>query len=492
MVLKPWQAAALVYTVEQGGLFTSAGVGAGKTIVSLLIPMIVGAKRPLLMLPASAREKTYAEIPGYRLHFKLHPYLQILSYEELSRLSGVNALYTMDPDWVIADEAHKLKDVTTARGRRFMRFFADHPKTRLAAMSGTPTTNSMKDYAHMVRLALPEGCPVPHTYQDLEMWAGALDLKPQRLVASGPLRAWCENGENVRQAWQRRLSDTPGVILTMAASCDARIEFEKTTVDVPPNVYEAIVNLYAKWATPGGEECQYAMELWRHGRELSCGFYYRWVWPGGVVNERWVRARADWHKFVRNVIGGRRRYDSPKAVEVGVVSGEISDPGRLWRTWEAVRPEYKPVVEPVWLSDFFVDAVIRAARGRDALVWVEHSAFGARLLRKGFPYFGPKATQAEINDSRGSVGLSQRAHREAKNLQRRWDNIVVSPSASGSEWEQMIGRTHRMGQTSPRVRATVYQHTEAFRDSLEAAIEGARYTQDSMGQKQKLLMGVWR
>jgi hypothetical protein len=495
MILKPWQAAALVYALECQGLFVSAGVGSGKTLVSLLIPVMVDARRPVLMLPAAAREKTYAEIPEYRKHFLLHPYLQILSYEELSRISGVEALHAMRPDWVIADEAHKLKDITTARGRRFMRFFKEHPETRLVPMTGTPTTNTLHDYAHLLRLALPGvNCPLPNNYRELEMWAGALDKEPRRLVYPGALTTWCAPKENVRQAWQRRLSSTKGVILTTASSCDAQLllDFKKPTV--PENVIEAIKKLYAEWVTPGGEECQYAMELWRHGRELSCGFYYRWVWPRvkGVpqINQRWLDARADWHKFVRQTIRTHRRFDSPKAVEIGVMKGEIKYGMKLWEQWEAVRPEYKPMVEPVWLSDFFVDAVIREARGRNALIWVEHSAFGARLAKKGLPYMGPKATQAEINTHQGSVGLSQRAHKEAKNLQVRHDNIVVSPSASGGEWEQMIGRTHRTGQLSDTVWVTTYHHTLAFQDSWLSALEGARYMQDTTGQKQKLLMMI--
>lgn len=489
MVLKPWQAAALVYALEHGGLFTSAGVGAGKTLVSLLAPVMLDALRPLLMLPAAAREKTHAEIPGYRRHFTLHPYLQILSYEELSRLSGVDALYALRPDLIIADEAHRLKDLSTARGRRWARYFKDHPSTKLIAMTGTPTTTSVHEYAHHVRFALRDGAPLPRTHLELEDWAAVLDAKPRALVGPGPMRRWCEGGENVRQAWQRRLGETPGIILTTAPSSDAKINFERREIPVPRVIKEALAKLYSTWATPGGEECRYPMELWRHGRELSCGFYYRWVWPRGVINQRWMDARAAWFKFVRNTIKYGRLYDSPKAVENAVVAGALfSDE---WCNWLDVRDEYVPVTTPVWLSDFLVDDVIAQARapGRNALVWVEHSAFGARLRRKGFPYMGPEATQREIVEFPGSVAVSQKAHREIKNLQNRADNIVVSPSSSGAEWEQMIGRTHRQGQTADTVRVTVYAHTDAFRDSMQSAYDAALYMKDSMGQQQKILMG---
>lgn len=494
MRLLPWQVAALVYTFQYGGLFTAAGVGAGKTLVSLLIPVIMGSLRPLLMLPAAAREKTYEEIPFYRRHFKLHTRLQIMSYEELSRINGVDALNALRPDIIICDEAHRLKALDAARTRRFMRYFKANPKTQFAGMSGTPTTTSLLEYAHFLRLALGVDAPVPRTQQELEMWADAVDKAPQRIMGSGALGRWCTGNENTQQGWQRRLGSTPGVILTTSSSSDAKIAFDTCTPAVPKNVSEAIKRLYNQWVTPGGEECRYAMELWRHGRELSCGFYYRWVWPkdrDGVeqVNTEWMLARAAWFKFVRRTIqysGGRLHLDSPKAVENAIERGDVYS--SEWGDWLAVRDEYKPVVEPVWISDFLVDNVIEEARTRNALVWVEHQAFGARLWRKGFPYLGPKATQREIVESQGSVALSQKAHREIKNLQNRCDNIVVSPSASGAEWEQMIGRTHRQGQKSRSVRVTTYAHTDPFRDSMASAHAAAQYMQDSMGQPQKLLM----
>lgn len=497
MQLLPWQAAALVYTFQYGGLFTAAGVGAGKTLVSLLIPVIMGALRPLLMLPAAAREKTYDEIPMYRRHFKLHAHLQIMSYEELSRISGVDALNALRPDIIVCDEAHRLKALDAARTRRFTRYFKANPKVKFAGMSGTPTTTSLHEYAHFLRLALGADAPVPRTQHELDMWADAIDKAPQRIMQSGVLERWCEPGENVQQGWQRRLGSTPGIILTTSSSSDAKIQFDTRTPPVPENVAQAIKALYNKWVTPGGEECRYAMELWRHGRELSCGFYYRWVWPKdrcGVeqVNEEWMLARAAWFKFVRHVIQyntsrAKQPLDSPKAVENAVVNGDIySDE---YSNWMAIRDEYTPAVEPVWLNDFLVDDVIAEARTRNALVWVEHQAFGARLWRKGFPYLGPKATQREIVESRGSVALSQKAHCEIKNLQNRCDNIVVSPSASGAQWEQLIGRTHRQGQKSDTVRVTTYAHTHPFTDSMESAFAAAVYMQNSMGQPQKLLTG---
>ena len=52
MQLHPWQVAALVYAFELRGVFVQAGVGAGKTLVSLLAPVVCEAQRPVLMLPA--------------------------------------------------------------------------------------------------------------------------------------------------------------------------------------------------------------------------------------------------------------------------------------------------------------------------------------------------------------------------------------------------------------------------------------------------------
>src|SRR4030042_934287 len=64
-VLRPVQAAALEELHDMRGLFGSIRVGGGKTLVSLLAPVVLGSVRPLLIIPAALRDKTKRHARNY-------------------------------------------------------------------------------------------------------------------------------------------------------------------------------------------------------------------------------------------------------------------------------------------------------------------------------------------------------------------------------------------------------------------------------------------
>lgn len=53
MKLRPIQAEALLEGVDCGGLLAGIGVGHGKTLLSILLPLALNAVRPLLIVPTS-------------------------------------------------------------------------------------------------------------------------------------------------------------------------------------------------------------------------------------------------------------------------------------------------------------------------------------------------------------------------------------------------------------------------------------------------------
>ena len=55
MTLRPIQALMLAQAVAGDGLVALAGCGSGKTLTTLLLPLVLKAKRPLLLIPASMR-----------------------------------------------------------------------------------------------------------------------------------------------------------------------------------------------------------------------------------------------------------------------------------------------------------------------------------------------------------------------------------------------------------------------------------------------------
>jgi hypothetical protein len=73
MALRPIQAKALEELHDFGGLLAPIRVGGGKTLISMLAPVVLGAERPLLLVPAKLRDKTLREFAELRRHWLFHP-----------------------------------------------------------------------------------------------------------------------------------------------------------------------------------------------------------------------------------------------------------------------------------------------------------------------------------------------------------------------------------------------------------------------------------
>ena len=207
--LRPAQAASLIEIHDQRGLLGGQRVGAGKTLTSFLASAVLESKEPLLLVPASLREKTKHEYWEAKKHWKVG-YLSIVGYEELSLEKNKNLLFDLNPDLIVADEAHKLKRLESGRTKRVNRYLEAHPDTVFVGLSGTITSKSLLDYWHLVLWALREGAPLPLKYPEARDWAWALDAKvrPGERLSPGALKKF---GEPVREGFKNRLTSTPGV-----------------------------------------------------------------------------------------------------------------------------------------------------------------------------------------------------------------------------------------------------------------------------------------
>lgn len=491
MTLRLNQAAALADLFEWKGLVGAIGVGGGKAIVSLLAAHMVDAERPLLFVPAQLRDQTTRRVlPEMRKHWKIPAGLRIVGYEELSLVQNANLLDEIEPDLIVCDEAQYLAGVDSGRTRRVRRYMDKHPSTMFAALTGTLTRRSLRDYWHLVLWALkPTMCPMPTSWRELQDWADALDEEirdPAMRVSPGALLRFCEKGEDVRSGYRRRLSETPGYISTSDNDVDASLNIFVHKPAVPGNVASHLERLKAFWELPSGDYITEAVDLWRHMREISCGFWYRWE---PMPPQGWLDARREWKRYVRDRISHNRRGLDTELQVWNEAALEAVLPEFL--SWVDVRDTFKPNTVPVWESDFLVDHIrefVGDADRRGVIVWTEHDAFAQRLrAATGWPFFG--AGDGGIIDEKGDrvVIASIRAHSTGKNLQHAFsNNVIVSCPPSGATWEQLLGRTHRPGQVADEVTVDVFLHTDAMRDAWERAQHDARYIEDTTGQKQKL------
>ena len=497
MALRDVQARPLYDLGTVGGLFAPMRVGAGKTLVSFLAATVTFSLRPLLLVPAKLVAKTQRELVVAMAHWDIvSP--RIMTYEWLGRVQGADALDKYEPDIIVADECHKLKNTKAAVTRRVSRWFKQHDETKCVLMSGTMTKRSIHDYAHMLMWVYgPQDYPLPVTYNEREVWADALDArKQQRLAHPGALKLFCNEEETklweqqderkaARTAYRRHLVNTPGVIATTETPIDSSLTVQSVSPDVSAKVEHAFFELRSLWETPDGWPLADGLEMFRHARELALGFYYKW---DPRPERSWLDPRKIWCSFVRKKINNSNRWDSELQVRQEFPNApELLD-------WLAVRDTFTPNTVPVWIDDFLIPVVEKWAKNNRGIVWVEHRCVGERLEEEtGLTYYGRRGMSKQgkpIEDHPPNQPLiaSIQSNSEGRNLQAWCRNLIVSPPPNGAQWEQLLGRTHRDGQEADEVAVDVLMTCSEHVTAFAQAVKDSEYVQDSTGSPQKLLL----
>jgi len=493
MELRFEQAWALEEMQKVKGLFGNIGCGIGKTLISLLAPKVLNAKRPLLLVPAQLKKKTEKyDIPFYQNHFDIPP-IKVLSFSSLSSVKQADFLENYKPDVIICDEVHKLKSTRSARTRRVLRYLTLNPDVIFIGLSGTMTRRSLKDYWHILRVCLGEAnSPLPMGYLELNDWSLALDsgiLDWQRLTP-GALNDFCAEGETAREGYSRRLRDTFGVVSSDESSLDAGLEVSSLGIPLPALLEASLQEMRDGWVTPNNEVITDPSGLWAHCVELAFGFFYKWVWPNGVVDLEWLEVRKEWRLFVQNVLRNNRRgYDSPLQVSNACANGEYPD--SPFERWQEIKSRSNPKTEAQWVDETFLEEVSSKINSDKfkGIIWVHHRTVGEKLSSlSGVPYFG--AGDDTILDYIGPCIASIGAHGTGKNLQRYSENILLFCPSAGATWEQLISRTHRPGQEEDAVIFRVAQHTPELRNAFRKALRDAAYIEKTMGQPQKLRLAT--
>lgn len=502
--LRPIQAIALeacAWSAQQTspvGMVGNIGVGKGKTLMSLLIPEVFDAKNPLIIVPPSMRDQLEDDIFMWSQHYKFRVTLDnVLFYSDLSRPEATGRLREIAPDLIICDEAHNFRHSSAARTKRFIRYIQQAPETRVVLMSGTLTGSTLSDYAHLCEIGLREFSPLPTHDHDIDVWGSVLnvggepDPEAWRVLAGlDPRAAKRRDVDAMRAAFYRRFATAPGVVSTTTSSCDADLELYAQYPDLSEEVRHLMRDLEQTWALPDGTDIIDATHYHRAMGQLSLGFYYVWDWPEGEADEEWLEARRGWASGVRSYLStyAREGCDSPFLVEEYVrATGKPSELRHLLDVWDGQRHKPEPPTMAIWLDPSPVlHAVQWAAKQERAFLWYHSRAVGDMLEAFGVPVFRD-GTQTPDPHKHPVAALSISVFNKGRNFQA-WDNqLILEVPTNGATWQQMLGRTHRQGQTSPVVSASIFQHTWTLRQKLDKAIERARYAQGMTGEPQKLL-----
>lgn len=329
--LRPWQAVCLAELHDHGGSYCQAGVGDGKTLVSMLAGPAICADRILIVVPAELVKDTWKKFAVLREHWQYLP-LNVVSYDFLSNHKNKDYLERFFRGAKRAlfglDEAHEAKAVGkdgSARGRRvddficaWREFEVEQGYQSLVVWdaTGTPVNRSIKDCQPLVKWAIPNLCPLPLEPSDVRQWSLALDEKTREEgIDLGALEAFAQEAletssedldRAVRIGLAKRLFDTPGMIAAPATEVPASLIVELVDLQLAKAEDDAFEGLRRAdlACTPDGWPVVDEVERWRHARELSQGMFY--VWSPRPPDE-WIDARRAYHAAVRGRIGNNER-----------------------------------------------------------------------------------------------------------------------------------------------------------------------------------------
>jgi hypothetical protein len=453
--LRDVQASAVKGYQDQGGGLFPIAVGHGKTGISLMVAnsaFTLGLKRVLLIIPpAQVAGLMKRHIPEWRgrvpmdvpFHFLSgRPPLQraamvnsgmpgcyVMSYSLVSAKDGLENIFTIQPDLIIADEVHLLKNKTSARTRRVMEYLKDH-KPQFVGMSGTITSKSIKDYHHLMLAALGLGAPVPHLARTMHHVDDAINCGAEDRTRANdygirlmkPFLSWAkanfpdeefERGEteSYRRAFRHRMHTTPGVVAT--GDAEFGVSLGITNHEIPKDIlakepgFENVMKLLADvddpMVTPNGDDIDHGFHKYKWKRELCSGFYHLLSWPGaeeyakrkGITEEaaQDILDRAEDHLALRQDYACALRQffkpPCPKHLDTPMLVGsEMSRNGsenvcdEVYEAWVAMKEadfEGRPDrdKEMVRVSPFKVNAAVRWAKQfKTGIIWTWHPEFG--------------------------------------------------------------------------------------------------------------------
>lgn len=509
MTLKPIQAQALAEAYNTGTLVGKIVPGGGKALLSFLLPRVLNAKRTLLLIPAQLRKQTFSVAAQMSLHWVLPRLyeadpdrgwyddgIHVLSYQLLSSVRFADYLDRLNPDLIVADEAHFLspKAARSKRVFRFLRKKKDHRfvHVRFVPLSGTMDGRSILNQAPLLAGALGERTPLPNHYPTLIEWHLALDegVKVYERLSPGALGVFCSKAETaeglhgVRCAVRRRMVETPGVVASRESDLSIPLTIQARETEVPEVVKEAVRVLRETYTLPNGEEVDSPMAAWAHLRSLATGFYYEW---DPAPPKEWLQARNAWARFVRGVLArGTPNLDTPLQVANAVQAGRFGTVPE-WNNWDRLRSTFKTTTKPRWLSPYLIEQAEDWALSTGGVVWLSHStAFthdenGLGSIFKRIPYFGAGKAGEGLLNHKGPCAASIRARGTGHNL-TQWDRaLILSPPSSGAVFEQLLARHHRVGQTSDLVQFDVCLHSKENYEAFARARREAHYAEALSG-----------
>lgn len=514
----PLQALALVELVDVGGALAGLGCGDGKTLVTAAAPLLVEARRPLLVVPGGLRTKTFdafadlarrrwrvAPLVRYSAKMRREPppegVMILISYSELSLVQHDGVLFDLAPDLVLLDEGHKAKHMSAACTKRLDRYIVAK-RPRVVVLSGTWLGSKLERVHHFMRWAYGhEGdyrMPLPRKLAEAKQWGRAVDepgpTEDAEPLAPGALSVFGSTASELRVGLGEWMRNTPGCIGSTDPSCKASIVASVHRPKLSAECRE-LIKAMQTGIRPDGVELEPHMQA-AGEVQAALGMWYGWKKPGP---EPWLKARRAWYRFVRSVAGAELEgFDTYLQIcrQYGFGAPNEVPEGRRWGEIEGT---FKPERTTNWVDTSQLEAAVAlASKGDPCLIWTSIVAVGEKLAELGVPYYGQKGLDAhgryveDVEHGTRTIALSLDANKEGRDWLKRFHRaLYLTPLPTAEGCEQSISRIHRPGQPADECELIIWCPTDRFRRRLETAQRLAREAQEKSGQRQRLLLADW-
>lgn len=476
--------------------------------------------------------------------------LFLIPYSCLSTKDAEDILSVIQPKVLLLDEAHYCKNERSARSRRLIHYI-EKTQAKVAALSGTITSKGLKDYHHIIRACLREGCPLPMSVVMAGEWGQVIDSNSEptdgMMFNLQPIVDWARRSfdeeipvgvTGFRKAYRLRLTSCPGV----TASGDSEVSCSLVLANQPiPNrerrdgwetLSKHIDTLDKLYLTPSGDEIEHEIHAYKWRLELYSGFYNRLYWdiPEHLAHVRNISLeqargrlqRAQEHHAVGQVYAkelrdflkshARLHLDTPLLVGQSMArygAKEVTQKlYHKWSEWKKLEFDEMPerLSEAIRVCDYRVNHGVEWARSlgeQGGILWVYHQEIGlwaAELLRLAL---GPdrvlhcpagehadRLIQEPGNANKIAVA-SISAHGLGKNLQHYHRQLVLQWPRPADRAEQMVGRTHRTGQFADEIVVWRCDSSEFDEMLFAACVTDALYIHQTTGARQKLIYATY-
>lgn len=473
-----------------------------------------------------------------------------MPYSFLSQRWSEELLMEIQPDLVIADEAHKLRNIETAAGPprlfRAMQAYQDRTKDRahFLPMSGTLTERGLFDCWRLFAMAMGDHSPLPIQKAAADEVGELVDASPDEVVqitqVGGSLLSWAEKSVppaedkpytrdqvGVRRSMQARIVNTPGVVRSKGALAPSELIVKIHDGQFRPDaVTDSHMESIDVGIAPNGDEIDFALHSYKWRVEVTSGFYNDLYWD----EEKWEPSalerakehhelRQEYYKLQRGWLQYNRRpgMDSPWLLQghfTRFKSGEekLQCDLEVYQAWNDMKnAEFEGMPErskrPVWFSDHRLLNVTAMAmesiqRSQSVLLWCKHNSFRERLVEflshNGLPVVDCPSGSAHLlpkfpdTPKKPTVYvLMQRGYAEGLNLQHGWIQGFAEWARGASLAEQCIARQHRNKQPSDVCEVHTFHESEFDRQLMAATITNSAYAVQTFGTRQRLMVASY-